>query len=175
MRIPAFLALGLSVALVPWRCIADGIKTAGDDLQYGMPAVAALMILYHMDGEGALEFGESGLLALGLTQGLKIAIDERRPNGGSNSFPSGHTSDAFWSAEFMRKRYGWEAGIPAYAAAAFVGYSRVEAKAHYVHDVLAGAAIGIGSSWIFTRPYEDWQVKAELGNGYLGLSLCRRM
>lgn len=174
VRLTVLLVLGLlAVALSVVR--GDGIKTAGDDLEYGMPAVAAAMILCHDDGEGALEFGKSGLLALALTQGLKGVINEQRPNGGKYSFPSGHASDAFWSAEFMRKRYGWEVGIPAYAAAAFVGYSRVEAKAHYVHDVFAGAAIGIGSSWLFTKPYEGWHVQAELGNGYIGLALCRRM
>ena len=169
------LVLGLSVAGPSAVCGADRIKTAGDVLEYGMPAVAAGMILCHEDGEGALEFGESGLLALALTQGLKFTVNERRPNGGEHSFPSGHASARFSSAEFMRERYGWEVGIPAYVAASFVGYSRVEAKAHYVHDVLAGAAIGIGSSWLFTKPYEGWHVEAELGNGYVGLALCRRM
>jgi membrane-associated phospholipid phosphatase len=169
------LILGLFVAVPSVVCDADQIKTAGDDLEIGMPAVAAGMILFHKDSDGALEFGESGLLALALTQGLKVTINEKRPNGGNYSFPSGHASDAFWSAEFVRTRYGWEVGIPAYALASFVGYSRVEAKAHYVHDVLAGAVIGAGSSWIFTKPYKGWQVEAKFGNGYVGLSLSRRM
>jgi len=142
-------------------------------MAYGLPAVAAGMTLYYEDSEGALQFGESGLLTAALTQGLSLLVNEDRPNGKNYSFPSGHTSYAFFSAEFIRKRYGWEVGIPAYVAASFVGYSRVEAKAHYTHDVLAGAAIGIGSSWLFATPYRSWQVKAELGGDYLGLRLCR--
>ena len=31
--------------------------------------------------------------------------------------------------------------------------SRVEAKKHYVHDVLAGAALGSVTSFYFTEPY----------------------
>ena len=34
--------------------------------------------------------------------------------------------------------------------AAFVGVSRVEAKKHFVGDVLVGAAIGEGSGWLLT-------------------------
>lgn len=165
--------LGLFMAGPRAVCGADRIETTGDILAYGLPAVAAGMILYHEDGEGALQFGESGLLTLALTQGLSFMVNERRPNGREYSFPSGHASYAFFSAEFIRARYGWEAGIPAYVAASFVGYSRVEAKAHYVHDVLAGAAIGIVSSWIFTKPCKNWQVKAELGGDSFGLGLSR--
>ncbi|MGB3398652.1 MAG: phosphatase PAP2 family protein, partial [Candidatus Deferrimicrobiaceae bacterium] len=45
--------------------------------------------------------------------------------------------------------------IPAYLAAAFVGYSRVEADEHWTKDVLAGAAIGIVSGFIFTSRYRQ--------------------
>ena len=44
---------------------------------------------------------------------------------------------------------------PAYAGAAFVAYSRVYADKHYVEDVLAGAAIGIIASEIFTTPRDN--------------------
>jgi membrane-associated phospholipid phosphatase len=57
----------------------------------------------------------------------------------------------------MRKRYGWEYGAPAYATASFVAYSRVESRKHYPHDMLAGAGIGILSSYIFTKPYKGWR------------------
>ena len=99
--------------------------------------------LIHLDGSPrhdlALAFGRS----LVLTQTLKYAVNETRPDGGSHSFPSGHTAAAFTGAEFIRKEYGWWWGIPAYAMATYVGWSRVDAREHYAHDVLAGAAIGI--------------------------------
>jgi len=151
----------------------DAIATAGDVLQYVLPGTAAGLTIIHRDGQGALQFGESAALTLGVTYGLKYTVDETRPNGGTHSFPSAHTSISFSAAEFMRKRYGWEYGIPAYAAASFVAYSRVEAREHYPHDVIAGAAIGIVSSYIFTKPYKGWHVEADADGKYFGIRLSR--
>ena len=167
------LVLGLASANLRAACGADRIETAGDILAYGLPAVAAGITYHYKDGEGALQFGESGILTLALTQSMSLMVNEQRPNGKDHSFPSGHTAYAFFAAEFVNERYGWEAGIPAFVAASFVGYSRVEAKAHFVHDVVAGAGVGIGSSWLFTKPYKHWQVKADVGDDYVGLRLCR--
>ena len=150
---------------------SDHIELAGDLLQYVLPATAGGLTLGYHDGEGALQFGESALLTLGVTYGLKYSIDEKRPNGRRHSFPSGHSSISFSSAEFMRKRYGWEYGIPAYAAASFVAYSRVEAREHRPHDVIAGASIGIVSSYIFTRRYKGWEIEPEVDGKYYGLRL----
>lgn len=140
---------------------ADGIRTAGDVLQFALPATAAGLTLGYWDRDGAIQLGESLAVTVGVTYALKYAIDEKRPYGGDHSFPSGHTSISFSAAEFMRKRYGWEYGIPAYAAASFVAYSRVEARAHHPHDVIAGAGIGILSSYIFTKPYKGWHARVE--------------
>jgi membrane-associated phospholipid phosphatase len=126
-----------------------------------LPGTASVLTLWHWDWDGALQFGESAAVTLGATYGLKYAVNERRPNGGNESFPSAHSSISFSAAEFMRKRYGWEYGIPAYAAASFVAYSRVEAREHYPQDVIAGAGIGILSSYLFTKPYKRWDVSVQ--------------
>ena len=168
--VPAFFSF-LLTACVAWA--GDGIAEAGDVLQFVLPATAAGLTLGYRDGQGALQFGESAALTLGVTYGLKYTVNERRPNGGRQSFPSGHTSISFSSAEFMRKRYGWEYGVPAYAAASFVAYSRVEAREHHPHDVVAGAAIGIVSSYIFTKPYKGWHVQADADGKYFGIRLSR--
>jgi membrane-associated phospholipid phosphatase len=128
------------------------IATAGDILQFVLPATAGGLTLGYRDWQGTWQLGESAGVTLGATYALKYSVNETRPNGGSESFPSGHSSISFCAAEFMRKRYGWEYGVPAYAAASFVAYSRVESGEHYAHDVIAGAAIGIASSYLFTRP-----------------------
>jgi membrane-associated phospholipid phosphatase len=176
---------------------SDNIATAGDILQIVLPVTAggftfayprsegggsvadwlghseeALGIGYR-DTVGTIQFAESAGLTLGVTYILKYTVNETRPNGGSQSFPSAHTSISFSAAEFLRKRYGWEYGIPAYALASFVAYSRVEANEHHPHDVIAGAAIGIGSSFLFTRPYKKWTVEADVGSKYYGLRLSR--
>jgi membrane-associated phospholipid phosphatase len=151
----------------------DGIETAGNLLTFALPAAAAGLTLGLWDGQGALELGKSAALTLGVSYGLKYIIDETRPDGGDHSFPSSHTSISFASAEFMRKRYGWKFGIPAYVAATFVAYSRVESKQHYAHDVIAGAAIGIGSSYLFTKPYNGWHITPDIDHAYYGIRLSR--
>lgn len=161
-----FLSGGMAVA-------ADGIQKAGDILQLVLPVTAAGLTLAHKDKEGGWELGESLAVTAGVTFALKYGIDERRPNGGHYSMPSGHTSVSFSAAEYMRKRYGWEYGVPAYAVASFVAYSRVESREHYTKDVIAGAGIGILSSYIFTKPYKGWKVEADAGGKYYGIRLSR--
>ncbi len=130
--------------LVLLLCLTAGVKAEAGDcvelvgnvLQYALPAMAGGLTLLHKDGTGAIQFGESAALTYGVTYGLKYAVDETRPNGNRYSFPSGHSSLSFCAAEFMRRRYGWGYGIPAYALASFVAYSRIEALKHYSHDVV---------------------------------------
>ena len=153
---------------------ADDIQTAGDVLQFVLPATAAGLTLGYRDGQGTLQLGESLAVTLGVTYALKYGIDERRPNGEDQSFPSGHTSVSFSAAEFMRQRYGWEYGLPAYAAASFVAYSRVESREHYTHDVVAGAGIGFLSSYIFTKPYKGWDVGVLGDTKSFGVRLAHR-
>jgi membrane-associated phospholipid phosphatase len=151
----------------------DAIQSAGDALQLALPAAAGGMTLWYRDWPGTLQFGASAGVTLGVTYLLKYTVNETRPNGGSQSFPSAHTSISFSAAEFMRKRYGWEYGIPAYAAASFVAYSRVEANEHHPRDVIAGAGIGIISSYIFAKPYKGWQVQADADGKYFGVRLSK--
>ena len=149
----------------------DGIETAGEVFTFLLPATAAGLTVVSGDTEGMFQLGKSAALALGVSYGLKYTVDEKRPNGEDHSFPSNHASIAFASAEFLRKRYGWEFGIPAYLAATFVAYSRVESEQHYAHDVIAGAAIGIVSSYLFTQPFDGWHVSLDYDHEYYGIIL----
>jgi membrane-associated phospholipid phosphatase len=49
----------------------------------------------------------------------------------------------------------------------------VETDQHYTHDVLAGAAIGILSSVIFTSPYRGVSVTPAVGHGFIGVAFRR--
>ncbi len=169
------LVIGILFCLVTGTGVHAGnsIEAAGEVLTLLLPATAAGLIVGFKDGQGALQLGESVALTAVVTYGLKYTISESAPNGDSHSFPSAHTSLSFTSAEFLRKRYGWEYGIPAYVAATFVAVSRVEAKDHYTHDVLAGAAIGIASGYLFTRPYKGWSIQPEVDQKYQGIRLNR--
>jgi membrane-associated phospholipid phosphatase len=152
-----------------------GIETAGEVFQLVLPATAAGLTLGSHDNEGFWQLSKSGALTLGVTYGMKYALDAKRPNGGDHSFPSGHTSTSFAAAEFIRGRYGMSYGIPAYVVASFVGYSRVESKQHYRRDVIAGAVIGIGSSYLLTTPYKGWQIQPQVGRAFYGIGLSRSL
>jgi len=69
------------------------------------------------------------------TQGLKYTILQKRPSGGArNSFPSGHTSNAFITATIISRMYdwNWKVSIPFYLTASFVGISRLEGDDHWL-------------------------------------------
>lgn len=134
---------------------ADQADIAGTVVLVLIPAVAYGSTFILDDDEGRNQFYKTFLTTLGATYALKLAIEKERPNGESMSFPSGHTSAAFSGASFIQQRYGWQYGFPAYLGASFVGWSRVKADQHYIEDVLAGAAIGIVSSFIFTDSYTE--------------------
>ncbi|RLA58543.1 MAG: phosphatase PAP2 family protein, partial [Gammaproteobacteria bacterium] len=81
--------------------------------------------------------------------------EERPDNSDDDSFPSGHTANAFASATTLYRRYGWQAGVPAYAVATLTGVARERSRQHHWYDVVAGAAIGGISGWFFTDAFND--------------------
>ena len=170
-----FLLISTLVLSAPYRAhSSDAVSTAGDAGLVAVAAFAGGMTLWQKDTEGMIQIAESAALDLAVTYGLKYTVKERRPNDEDNrSFPSAHASVSFTAAEYLRKRYGWEYGLPAYGVAAFVAYSRVESKAHFAHDVIAGAAIGMASSFLLTTPYKDVNLAADISPGYLGVKLSR--
>lgn len=79
-----------------------------------------------------------------MVQILKKTVREKRPNSETSreSFPSGHTSTAFAFASVIGMNHDFIWGALGYSLATFVGLSRINNNAHYLHDVLAGAVIG---------------------------------
>lgn len=104
--------------------------------------------------------GLSALAALSaaglLTEILKHTICRARPllpgagtfhpplcfQAGIDSFPSGHTSQAFATAVILAAAYP-RLAVPFFGLAAAVGLGRVFLGAHYASDVLGGAAVGL--------------------------------
>lgn len=82
----------------------------------------------------------------GMTRSLKYIVNEKRPDGGPYSFPSGHTANAFLGAHIAYKEFKdsnpWLA-YSGYALATFVACSRVYNNRHWVADVVAGAGFGV--------------------------------
>jgi len=136
---------------VPAHASESGWATASDIGRSGLMVVALGLPAVQGDWKGSKEAGLS-LVATGVvTTVLKESISEERPDESDNkSFPSGHTSMSFAAAATLHKRHGWEVGVPAHLVAAFVGLARVKADKHFVHDVIAGAAIGEAAGWLLT-------------------------
>ncbi|MBK5214404.1 MAG: phosphatase PAP2 family protein [Flavobacteriaceae bacterium] len=145
------------------------IQNIGNFAQFIPDATALTLIIVNKDKKGVWQFAESLGTTLGATYILKYTINKPRPDGATDghAFPSGHTANAFSGASFVQRRYGWKYGVPAYLVAGFVGYSRIGAERHDTWDVLAGAVVGIGSTYIFTTPYEQdhYELSFKSGGG----------
>ena len=108
------------------------------------------------DWEGLRQAAYSIGTAAGVTLIGKTLVDEERPdNSDDDSFPSGHTANAFASATTLHRRYGWQIGFPAYAVATLTGVGRERSRQHHWYDVVAGAAIGGAAGWFFTDAFND--------------------
>ncbi len=106
-----------------------------------------------------------------VTEGLKVTVNRTRPNGGSHSFPSGHTSFAAVADTLaadnlevtpMNDSLRTALVIGTDALTIATGWARVEAGAHYPSDVLVGMSIGN----FFGRMFDD---------AFLGEGLSKRL
>lgn len=132
------------------------IDTSTDILMFVPGAIGAGMSLYKHDYKGFWQLAGSGATAIATSYLLKHTIKKERPDGSDkHSFPSNHATAAFAGAAFLQKRYGWKIGAPAYAVGTYVAWGRIYAEKHDFWDILAGAAIGIGSAYIYTRPFSE--------------------
>ena len=113
-----------------------------------------------------LWIGAPYLLSVIISNILKYTIARPRPfisypiiqklsPGGSGSFPSGHTSDAFSIAMILSLLFPRKmVVIPIFLWAILVGYSRMDLGVHYPSDVIGGAIIGVISSLFCFRFYK---------------------
>lgn len=96
-------------------------------------------------------YGLSNAIANGIGFGVKKFGIELRPDSSDrSSFPSGHTAEAFVSAEFLHQEYKgrihWTVIAGGYAVAVGTGFMRMYNNKHWFSDVIAGAGIGIAST-----------------------------
>lgn len=149
-----FILLLALFFLLPQVGRAQFVEKSTDVLCLVPSATAVVLTLVNKDEKGLKQFALSTLTSTALSYGMEACIKKERPDGdGMHSMPSTHTMIAFSGASFLQRRYGWKWGAPAYAVATYVAWGRVHSKRHDVWDVLAGTAIGVGATYVFTRPF----------------------
>ncbi|QIE59314.1 phosphatase PAP2 family protein [Rasiella rasia] len=137
----------------------------GDVVLFALPAATLGTSFIIGDKKGAWQFTKGLLLTVGVTYGLKYSINKQRPDmSNDNAFPSGHTSTVFHSAGYVHRRYGFKYAIPSYALAGFTAASRIDSNKHDILDVIAGAAIGLGSNLLFTTEYQQEHMELTYSN-----------
>lgn len=112
--------------------------------------------IWHLGVRSALGVGS----AVTFSYILKHTVDRNRPyekypeiqpitKDFTSSFPSGHTTSAFATATTLTMiSKKWYVLVPAWGYAAGVAYSRLHLGMHYPTDILAGALIGSGCSFL---------------------------
>lgn len=166
-RIFFILLLALSLNQQIQAKDKSAFQIYGDIFQF-LPLFAATYSLAIQDykGLGQLAIGTGSTLAVTLASKYTFSaiaqyhpnlatISKRPDNTGYNGFPSGHTASAFSAAGFIQRRYGWKLGVPTTVLATLVGISRVTAKRHTVTQVIAGAILGYGLSYLVTSKYNN--------------------
>jgi membrane-associated phospholipid phosphatase len=164
------LLTGLSFTLVAAGAAAQAAGEISEKDRYGqviriaLPAAAAALSLHMDDPEGLRQLAFSTALSAGSTELLKRAVRAKRPDGRErDSFPSGHAALTFSTAAYVHERYSLQWALPFYGLAAFTAYKRVSTRNHYTRDVIAGAAVGMLSAWVFTGRYTSPRAMASFG------------
>ncbi len=149
---------------------AKGFQIIGNG-SYCFPAMGALYLGGLIFKQPKIQYTglqafKSLVIAGGITEVIKIVAERERPVQNNNpylfhgidkpsvynSFPSGHTCDAFAMASVISsnvKNKWWN--IPIYAIATGVGLSRINDDKHWASDVMMGAAIGYGVGKIISH------------------------
>lgn len=144
----------------------------GDIIQLALPASVVCLSLWQNDQDGMNRFYYAFGSTMAITHLFKVIIPEKRPDSNAlNSYISGHTSAAFSGATLIYKQYGWKFGLPAMAAASYVGWSRVASERHHEGDVYRGAALGLGVTLLISAKYKQFEIHPAMDANQYGLQV----
>jgi undecaprenyl-diphosphatase len=164
-----WLAASNLVAREPYYRIVDLITTRGLYLFYAafiaLFAYALIKKNKKLTGLLVAYLKTQLIFSIALVRIVKIIVGRARPGHdpefvffsfafSHNSFPSGHSADAFVSGVFLfyllkHSKYSACRFLPLIYAF-LIAISRVFISSHYPSDVVAGMAIGILGAWFFT-------------------------
>ena len=104
-------------------------------------------------------------------------FDWREGNKSNTSMASAHTANAFATATAFSIVYGDKKWVPvvAYSAASLVGISRIYNNAHWLSDVMAGAAVGYlsmkGVNELYKLAGKKFSFMPEVSYHYYGMGI----
>lgn len=141
--------------LLLWCSGVHGQGETVDDVLQHAP-MASVFAMRAFDAEGrpweqiaATALGSYAAATL-TTYCLKRTVNELRPDKSDHrSFPSGHATYAFAGAAMLHHEYGSRSpwiSIGGFGLATLIAADRVRQDRHYLHDVCAGAVIGVAST-----------------------------
>jgi membrane-associated phospholipid phosphatase len=164
----AFLVFNLRGARPAWL---DWTMLAFTQIGSALGALAIGLVLFFTGNHlAAYEFSLGSITLWMVVELVKALVRRSRPSfkvtqarivglrAIGRSFPSGHTSQAFFTATLLAPYLhagGWVVFL-LYALALLIGITRMYVGAHYPRDVLAGAIMG-----------SLWGLLAVLVNGYV--------
>lgn len=139
----------------PLSSTEKNIENLGTGIAIALPVVAGGIAYYKKDRVGVAQLLVETAMTVGTVYALKNIVREQRPDGSDfHSFPSETTALAASGSSFLWRRYGWEYGLPAFAATQFVSYSRVQAHQHRWYDTLASSGIAAGYAYVLGTPFK---------------------
>lgn len=131
----------------------------------GKPAVAlgSLLVISVFDasaGPGTARLALGALAGTNLAvEGLKRLTFRARPDGehkrSNAAFPSSHAANAFTLAMVLARR--WRRWAPLFVTGAtIIAFSRIYLNRHWLSDVVAGIALGVGMALAAERWLRGW-------------------
>jgi hypothetical protein len=150
----------VEAATTPTVSLTSNYKNTAASLATGLsislPVLAFGITVAKGDGTGAGELLTGTILSVGTAYGLKSLIHEERPDDGSNhSIPAVTSALAGSGSTFLWARYGWQYGLPAWAASDMASFSLTQAKKARWYDALAGSMISTGYGIVVTRRFKS--------------------
>jgi membrane-associated phospholipid phosphatase len=148
-------AQAFTVNKTPLSTNEKRIETLGTGVAIALPVIAGGIAWYKKDKVGIAQLVVESALTVGTVYALKNIVREERPDGSDfKSFPSETTAVAASGSAFLWRRYGWQYGLPAFAATEFVSWSRIQARQHRWYDTLASSGIAAGYSYVIATPFK---------------------
>jgi membrane-associated phospholipid phosphatase len=142
-----------------WRITNNSVKPISAGLPFALLATGLIAKDEKLQSE-SLEMMGGLLLTVASTEGLKLIVNRKRPcqvypeiypdeyNDGK-SFPSGHSSVAFFTAASLSMNHPkWYVIAPTFGWAFGVAYARLYYGQHNPTDLLGSFVVGTGSAWI---------------------------